>query len=53
LNNQESLETEYRLKKKEYEKEGEELIIQRDKAISVVEEVQERSHYYLKKLDNF
>ncbi len=38
----------YRLKRKEYEEQMEELYQQRDKAISIIEEVQERSYYYLK-----
>lgn len=51
MNNQEALEMEYRLKRKEYEEHEEGLYDQRDRAISVIEEVQERSHYYLKKLE--
>jgi len=54
LDKQEELHVEYRLKKKAYEEEEEELYKYREKAISTIEEVQERSHYYLKKytLDN-
>src|SRR5699024_12195791 len=39
---------EYRLKKRAYEEEEDELYKYRDKAVSSIEEVQERSHYYLK-----
>lgn len=50
MDSQETLEIEYRLKRKEYEEKEEDLYRQRDKAISVIEEVQERSHYYLNKI---
>lgn len=43
-----ALETEYRSKKRAYEEQEEELSQQRNKAIAIIEEVEDRSHYYLK-----
>jgi len=48
LDKQAALEDEYRLKRKGYEEKEDELINQRDKAVSIIEKVQNRSHYYLK-----
>lgn len=48
LNKKEKLERDYRYKRKNYEEKRVEWIKQRDKALSVIEEVEERSHYYLK-----
>lgn len=48
LNNQETMEIEYRSERKKYEEREEELYRQKQKAINVIEEVQERSHFYLK-----
>ncbi len=48
MNRLETIESEYRLKRKYYEAEEDNLFHQRDKGIAVLEEVQERSRYYLK-----
>ncbi|HLR80634.1 MAG TPA: hypothetical protein VK119_08670 [Bacillota bacterium] len=48
MEKQETLEKEYRTKRRVYEEQEEDLFIQRDKAISIIDEVQDRSHYYLK-----
>lgn len=45
----EELEVEYRLKRKMYEEQEEDLFNQRNQAVAVIDEVQERSNYYLKK----
>jgi len=48
LSIQEVLEKEYRYKRSSYEEQEVELMKQRDKALSIIEEVRERSLYYLK-----
>lgn len=48
MDKQEALENEYRSQRKVYEEQEDELLKQRDKAVSVIDEVQARSHYYLK-----
>src|SRR5699024_3128254 len=50
LDKLEILEKEYRSKRRVYEEQEEELLKQRDKATSIIDEVQDRSHYYLKDL---
>lgn len=44
----ENVEKEYRLKRRNYEEQEEDLICQRNKGIATLEEVQDRSRYYLK-----
>jgi hypothetical protein len=44
----ENVEEEYRLKRRVYEEQENDLIRQRNKGIETLEEVQDRSHYYLK-----
>ncbi|WP_191126371.1 hypothetical protein [Cerasibacillus terrae] len=48
MDKQEKIEEEYRLKRWNYEEHEDELINQRDRAVSIIEEVQDRSNYYLK-----
>jgi len=43
----EVLEKQYRLKKRLYEEREKELYRQRNKGMTIIEEVQDRSHYYL------
>ena len=44
----ENVEKEYRLKRRNYEEQENDLIRQRNKGIATLEEVQDRSRYYLK-----
>lgn len=44
----EKLKNEYQANRKNYEKQEDELLHQRDKAIAIIEEVETRSHHYVK-----
>lgn len=48
MTNQSDLERAYYVKRKKYEDEEADLLRQRNQKIAIIEEVQERSHFYLK-----
>lgn len=50
MDNKESLKKAHQLKRKNLEEQEEALLQQRDKALSIIEEVDERSHHYLKNI---
>lgn len=48
MEKEEQVRVTFQLKKNELEKEEESLLLQRDKGIQLLEELEERAHYYLK-----